>query len=104
MCARIFSLHNREIKIKFRLIGAAAIATALASPALAQAVISDPRLLCSIIQTRTAKIWEPAIHIQMADIGEAVGKRLIQPWAITGTIIIAGVTADWPSNGHRFSG
>jgi hypothetical protein len=55
----------------------------------------------SFIQQRTAKIWEPEIHIPMADIGEAVGKTVIQPWAITGTIIIAGVTADWPSNGHR---
>jgi hypothetical protein len=102
MCAPTFSPHNQEIKMKFGSIGAAAIATALASPALAQAVISDPRLLCAVLSKRELpKFGNRQSIYRWRILGKRLAKRLIQPWAITGTMIIAGVTANWPSNGHR---
>ena len=51
--------------MKFALIGATAVAAAFATPALAQAVISDPAIAPSSIRTQIVKTSDRAIRTPM---------------------------------------
>jgi len=88
--------------MKFALIGAAAlVAAASATPALAQAVISNPVIARSSTRTQIAKTWDLAIRTPMAAIIEMIGIMAMHPSSTTGNVTMRCTTTKVPAFSDR---